>query len=162
MKNNPYNEPHADRDREPLKVGYQCYNGATLTCQAHIDDYNRMSAEIHRWEDSGRGVPSHLLDERHRHFVIMCALALEGVKLKPIMEKLTTNVETLRERNKFILGYHPKYSVFGVTADGSWSRILITGNAYDAAKAAWKESLHPTGKNVGVDIRVDGVSVAWA
>ena len=61
--------------RKHIKSGYKTYNGAVLTCQLSIDHYNRLQDEINAWIKVGREVPQHLLNESHRHFVIMCDVA---------------------------------------------------------------------------------------
>ena len=61
--------------RTHIKAPYKAYNGTTVTCQMHIDTYNRLQDEINGWVNAGRGIPEHLLNESHRHFVIMCDIA---------------------------------------------------------------------------------------
>lgn len=97
MPNNPYNQPHQDRTRDPLVAPYECYNGAVITKQSVLDGYNSLSSEIHRWEDSGRGVPTHLLNARHRHFVIMADIAKGNTRYD-------RNARTLKTKTVFIKG----------------------------------------------------------
>lgn len=145
-----YNVAQYTEDRTPIAVGYLAYNGARLTCKAHIDQYNALSAEVYRWEDSGRGVPKHILNERHRHFAIMCEVALESQKLAPIVARL--NVAAQYSRG-------PVFSVFSTTAHGNWNRHYLGGSAHNAAQEARK--LVAEGA-CGVSIRCDGVDVDWA
>ena len=61
--------------RKHIAKGYKAYNGAIITCQAHIDTYNAIQDNINTWITSGRDIPESLLIESHRHFVIMCDIA---------------------------------------------------------------------------------------
>ena len=61
--------------RAHIQKNYKAYNGATITCQQHIDTYNTIQDNINGWIKSGRPIPEHLLNASHQHFVIMCNIA---------------------------------------------------------------------------------------
>ena len=42
----------ADR-RTHIAAPYLAYNGATITCESHFADYNRIQDDINRWIDAG-------------------------------------------------------------------------------------------------------------
>ena len=63
--------------REHIPCPYRAYNGATVTCQAHIGTYNRIQDAINGWLDAGREPPEWLLNESHRHFALMADIAKE-------------------------------------------------------------------------------------
>ena len=56
--------------RKPLPYGYTTYTGVVaLDCQ--VDRYNRIQADINRWQLERGYVPDHLLNESHRALVLM-------------------------------------------------------------------------------------------
>lgn len=55
--------------QEMLPYGYKAYTGVVIH-PVHIDRYNDYTKEINRWIEAGRPAPEHLLNARHRHFVI--------------------------------------------------------------------------------------------
>ena len=63
--------------REHIPCPYEAYNGATITCQAHIKSYNDIQDDINRWIDAGRKPPEYLLDFSHQTFVMISTLAKE-------------------------------------------------------------------------------------
>lgn len=60
--------------REHITAPYRCYNGRIITCQAHIDNHNRIQDDINIWIDAKREVPEWLLDWSHRNFVAIAEL----------------------------------------------------------------------------------------
>lgn len=60
---------------EPIPYGYKAYTGKVLNDYA-VDTYNRLTLECKAWEDAGREVPAHLLNEKHRHFVISAQVSI--------------------------------------------------------------------------------------
>ena len=144
-----YNVDQITKDRSPMQVGYKAYNGATITCQPHIDEYNRLCDEVYRWEDSGRGVPEHVLNERHRHFVVMCDIALESQRQQPVVDRLTA------EGAKYIT---PTYSIFVVSDHGNYS-LAYRGNS---AIAATREIFKLIARDHNVECRVNGMRFDWS
>lgn len=65
----------AEKLRTHITAPYRAYNGATITCQAHIDTYNAIQDDINIWIRDRRPIPEWLLNWSHRHFVMMAQLA---------------------------------------------------------------------------------------